>query len=265
MRMRITGLRLLLMTIMAVAAYADDWTRQWPVSGKVELRVDVDDGRVIIQGGESRQVEARVITSGYRIAPGEVTVTEHVNGANISLDVRVPQSSRWLNVNNRSIRVEVRVPRESSINVRTGDGSIHTEEVHGALRLKTGDGRIEAIAVEGSLQAETSDGSIRVRGRFDLLNLNTGDGSIEAEVNPGSKMTGSWDLHTSDGHVTLTLPDGFSAELNAHTNDGRVQVDLPVSSDNFDGSKGEFRGKLNNGGPALRIRTGDGGIRLARR
>ena len=113
------------------------------------------------------------------------------------------------------------------------------------------------------MEAETGDGSIRARGRFDVMNLRTGDGGIEAEVSAGSKLSSSWEVNTGDGHVILRLPEGLAADLDAHTNDGRIDLELPLLTSKLGGSN-DVRGKLNGGGLALKIRTGDGAIRIAR-
>ncbi|WP_321475264.1 DUF4097 family beta strand repeat-containing protein [uncultured Paludibaculum sp.] len=257
------------MTLAAVAAIAaspamgEEWTKQWPVKGQAELRVDVDDGRVIIRGADTGQISARVVTTGWKIGPGEVVVTPRQEGSRVELDVRTPRFHNWIGTNNRSLRVELTVPRNVIANIRTGDGSILAEDLRGSIRLRTGDGSIDSSGLDGKLDAETGDGSIRTRGRFDLLMLRTGDGRIEADVLDGSKMTSGWDVNTGDGHVVVRLPEKFSADLDAHTGDGKVELEFPLETSRLDGGK-DVHGKLNGGGPTLRIRTGDGPIRLAR-
>lgn len=242
---------------------ADDWGKQWQISGKAELRVDADDGRVIVRGAAIRQIEAHVYTTGWKIGPGAVTITERQNGSRVELEVRVPRSDRWLNVNNRAIRIELRVPQETAANIRTGDGSILAEGLRGATKLRTGDGRIEALDLDGALSADTGDGSVRTRGRFDLLELRTGDGSIEAEITEGSRVTSAWDVTSGDGSVTMRLPASLAADIEAHSGDGRVTSDLPLEASRKDGSH-DLRGRLNGGGRMLKVHTGDGSIRLAR-
>lgn len=76
-------------------------------------------------------------------------------------------------------------------------------------------------------------------------------------------MTGSWTVHSGDGGVTLRLPDGFAANIDAHTGDGRITVDLPLTT-NGGIQEHSVSGKLNGGGSLLTIHTGDGSIHLAR-
>jgi hypothetical protein len=244
-------------------AGSGDWVKDFKVSGRAELRVEVDDGRVTLTGTDSKQIEARVLITGWKMGPDGVQVYDRQVGDRVELDVRIAKMNRWFNVGERSVRVEIRVPNDLIANVHTRDGAIVVDGVRGSLKLRTGDGRVEATRVDGALAAETGDGSIRIRGRLDALSLRTGDGSIEADVMSGSKITSGWDVGTGDGHVTLRLPAGFNAELDAHTNDGKIDTDFPVTTSRFR-SGNDLRGRLNSGGATLKVRTGDGAIRIQR-
>jgi hypothetical protein len=103
--------------------------------------------------------------------------------------------------------------------------------------------------------------AINVRGRFDVLDLRTGDGGIEATAEAGSKVEAAWSLRSGDGGITLRLPEGLSADLDAHTGDGGIVLDKPVTVRGTI-SPDTVRGKLGAGGLPLQIHTGDGSIRL---
>ncbi|HEX9204124.1 MAG TPA: hypothetical protein VF964_09190, partial [Vicinamibacteria bacterium] len=68
--------------VVAAAApgRADEWSRQYPLKGRPELHVTTDDGSVRIEAGDRPQIEARVETTGWAIAPDGVTVTESQTG-----------------------------------------------------------------------------------------------------------------------------------------------------------------------------------------
>ena len=102
---------------------------------------------------------------------------------------------------------------------------------------------------------------MEVSGRFDQLDLSSSDGSITAAVWKGSHMSGAWNLRTSDGSITVRLPDDLPAFLDAWTGDGRINLQIPVE---VSGSieKHRVRGKIHGGGPALQIHTSDGSITL---
>jgi hypothetical protein len=76
-------------------------------------------------------------------------------------------------------------------------------------------------------------------------------------------MSEDWNITTGDGGVTLYLPSGFGAELDAHTGDGGIRNDLDVvSASSGERNRRTLRGRLGQGGKQIRIRTGDGSIRL---
>jgi len=266
---------------VASVAAADEWSRQYAVKGRPELHVTTDAGGVRIEPSDRPEIDARVTTTGWRIAPEGVTITESQAGDRVDIEVRVPREHWGFGFGLRSISVVVRVPREADLDVRTGDGSVNVQPVSGRLRiftgdgsitaeglrgeirLHTGDGSIRATGLEGRLEADTGDGRMEVRGRFDVLDLRTGDGGIEAEVERGSTVAAAWSLRSGDGGITLRLPDDLSADLDAHTGDGRITLELPVTVAGTI-STSTVRGKLGAGGPPLRVQTGDGSIRLQR-
>jgi hypothetical protein len=120
---------------------------------------------------------------------------------------------------------------------------------------------------------ETNDGSITLEAKPTVLRAKSGDGSIRLQVEPDTKMTDAWDVATSDGSVTITLPDGFNAEIDAETSDGAVRSSYPgldvsrgegESDREHERRRRELRAKLGEGGPLLKVRTGDGTIRFER-
>ena len=276
--MRLAWLAGLALFALATApARGDEWSHQYPLKGKPEVHVKTDDGSVRIETGAGSEIDARVTTEGWRIGPGEVAITESQTGDRVDIEVRLPKERSG--TGRRSVAVVLRMPKEADLEVHTGDGSIHVQPVSGRIslstgdgsitidglqgdiRLHTGDGSIRATGLSGRLKADTGDGSMNVRGRFDVLDLRTGDGGIDAAAEPGSKVEAAWSLRSGDGSITLRVPDGLGAELDAHTADGSISVDRPVT---VSGTirKDALRGPLGPGGPPLQIYTGDGSIRL---
>jgi len=275
------GLAGLALLLGAASARGDEWTHQYTVKGRPEVRLTTDDGSVRIEAADRPMVDARVTTKGWRIGPDEVTVTESQTGDRVDIEVRVPHHNWGIEFGHRSISLVVQVPRESDLEIRTGDGSVNAQPVSGRLRiftgdgsitaeglqgdirLHTGDGSIRATGLQGRLEADTGDGHMEVAGRFEVLDLRTGDGGIDAAVESGSKVSGAWSLRSGDGSITLRLPEDIGAELDAHTGDGHITLDLPVTVAGTI-SPSTVRGKLGGGGPPLRVQTGDGSIRLQR-
>jgi hypothetical protein len=268
--------------LAAGAAQAEEWTKSYTVSGRARVRADSNDGAVrVTTNGDAKQVEFRVIYSGYTMDKN-LTITTKQDGDAVEVSARTRSgfSLGWGGMH-RSLRIEVRMPHDADLNVDTGDGSvesdaisgsvdIHTGDGHirldgakGDIRLRTGDGSIEGRDLDGKLDATSGDGHITLDGRFDTLNIKTGDGSITARANPGSKVASSWNVHTGDGSVTMSLPGDLQANIDASTNDGRISLGIPVMVEGNLGTS-KIQGKMNGGGQPLTIHTGDGSIHLSK-
>jgi len=250
--------------LLALSAFAEEWSKSYSVGAKPSLRVDTNDAAIEITRGGSNTIAARVTTSGYPIGGGGLHVSEHQDGDKVELSVHIPnQSGFHINWHDRRIRIEVQAPAETALDLHSSDGHISVDGTSGGARIDTSDGAIEVRNFNGTLRARTSDGHITVDGVLNEVYLSSGDGRIELTARQGSTMDRGWLIHTSDGRVEVRLPDNFAAELYAHTGDGRITMDFPVTvSGSIERSR--MRGKLNGGGQLLEISTGDGSIHVGR-
>ena len=261
--------------------------KRFTVKGTPELRLTTFDGSIEIQAWDRHDVAIDVEKRGAtKEAVDALEVKSSQEGNRIELEVKRPRREQFSSFgfhHGASARLIVSVPREVNIVARSGDGSIRIERVNGRFELRTGDGSIRASDVEGELildtgdgsvvvegargrlQVDTGDGGVSVAGRLTSVKLHTGDGSIVYRAEPGSEMSENWDITTGDGGVTLYLPSGFGAEIDAQTGDGTIRSDLDVAAApevERHESRRLLRGKLGAGGREIRVRTGDGTIRL---
>ena len=258
--------------------------KRFTVDGRADVRVTTFDGAIEIQSWDKPEIVIEIEKRGpTKTALEELQVISEQKGRVIELEVKRPrqESFRGIGLHRTAYaRLIVNVPRETDIRARSGDGSIRIERISGRIDLRTGDGSIRASDVsgeltldsgdgsitvdqaEGKLRLDTADGSVNVSGKLSALALHTGDGSIVYRVQPGATMTEPWEITTGDGSVSLYLPAEFDAELDAHTGDGSIRNDLKDAVGNLESERRTLRAKIGNGGKLLRIRTGDGAIRL---
>jgi DUF4097 and DUF4098 domain-containing protein YvlB len=246
------------------------------------------DGSIQVQSWDKPEVLIEIEKRGpSREAIQGLVVTATHTGNVVELEVKRPKSESFSGLGihrTANARLIVNVPRTTNLRARTGDGGIDVERVSGTLELRSGDGSIRATEIsgnvtidtgdgsvtvteaDGSLAVDTGDGSISVSGRLGVVKLHTGDGSIAYRAAPGSTMADNWEITTGDGAVSLHLPAEFSGRIDAHTGDGRITNDLGVEqlekSNNEERTRRTLRGTLGSGGKLLRVRTGDGSIRL---
>jgi len=66
---------LALAVVVAAPVRGEEWSRKYPLKGRADVHVKTDDGSVRIESGAASEIDARVVTEGWRIAPGEVKIT----------------------------------------------------------------------------------------------------------------------------------------------------------------------------------------------
>ena len=228
-----------------------------------QMKVDVEQkgDRIVVRVTGPARADFRGVTVGVNISP------------TARLRVAVPRATNLeAKSGDGSIRVEA---LDGKLVLNTVDGSVTAMRVSGDIRIRTGDGSIKLEDVAGKLDLETDDGSIGIDAKPTALHAKTGDGTIRATIDPDSAMTADWDLTTGDGGVILTLPSGFNAELDAETSEGVVRSDHPLLKElaaegRRSGEDGDerrerrrsLRTKMGEGGKILKVRTGDGTIRI---
>jgi DUF4097 and DUF4098 domain-containing protein YvlB len=259
--MKIKLLCLAGLLLVTAAASAEEWKRDFTVGAHPQLRIQTNDATVEVRGTVGNTISARIVSEGWHIGPGGLSVTAQQSGDSVFLLVKIPDRMIHFNFGSRSVRVEVSVPQATALDLSSSDGALHLSGIKGESRVATSDGSIRADNFDGNLHARTSDGSVEVGGRFDLLDINTSDGHITADVWKGSHMNGGWSLRTADGSISLRLPDDLSAYLDAWTSDGHIDLQFPVEVSGRE-EKNRVRGKIHGGGPTLQIHTADGSITL---
>ena len=165
--------------IASVPARADEWSKTYSLSGKPDLRVETSDANIRVTTWDQNTIEAKVITSRYKIGEGGIRIDEHQNGNTVEIEVKYPHHNFNIEWGPHKVDVIIQMPREGQVNLRTGDGKIEVASLKGEMDLHTGDGSVNLDAVDGKLHASTGDGHIQANGRFDELDLKTGDGHVD--------------------------------------------------------------------------------------
>ena len=255
------SLVILAFTMAVLPVRAEEWSKTYNISGRPDLRIETSDANIRVTTWDQNTIEAKVITSHYKIGEGGIRVEERQTGDSVEIDVHYPHHDFVVGWSSHRVDIIIQMPREGKVNLRTGDGKIEVAGLKGDMDLHTGDGSINLDGVDGKLHATTGDGHIEANGRFDELGLKTGDGHVDVRAKSGSSLAAGWRLETGDGSVSLEVPGDLAADVDLHTSDGHIDLDMPVQAEGRV-RQNEIRGKMNGGGSLLTIRTGDGSIHL---
>jgi Putative adhesin len=274
--------------LTALPAFAQDsdhsWSKTYPVTGKPTLNLETSDANVTFHScGDCREIRIHVDVVGRKLS--DYRLEEGQSGDQVHFVFKeLPHIGVHIVWHREQTQVTVDTPAQLSLEAKTsdgnvalsglqgelglttGDGDVTLDHVSGDLRIKSGDGHVKINDAQGALDARTSDGSLTVDGLFHALALHTSDGTLDLNLRQGTKLTEASSIQSSDGSVTIHVPQAFAADLDVHTSDGHVDCTLPLTIEHFQTSGGDghdLHGKLNGGGTPLTIHTSDGNVKIA--
>jgi DUF4097 and DUF4098 domain-containing protein YvlB len=138
----------------------------------------------------------------------------------------------------------IRVPRTLDLDVSTHNGPISVDGVGGRLVLEARNGPVALHGVSGDVRARTQNGPL-------TLNL------------VGARWTGKGlDAETTNGPVSIRIPEGYSARLETGTVNGPMRIDFPITLQGSIGRRIETT--LGEGGPTIRAVTTNGPVTIRR-
>ena len=169
--------------------------------------------------------------------------------------------------------------------LETGGGNIQVDRCNGHLKATTGGGSIDAGDIAGPAEFETGGGSIRLASAKGAVRAETGGGSIELNGVPSAQAsTGAGGitakfisiagersdsaLETSAGDIIVYLSSNLGVTVRAAiemANGHAIRSDFPeihvVSEGESYGPRTiTAEGRVNGGGPVLKVRTTTGDI-----
>jgi hypothetical protein len=169
----------------------------------------------------------------------------------------------------REVEVRTETGRISSDGPRTGGRtswqvSYRILVPRGArLELESTNGGVRVAGVRGSVDARTTNGGIRLEDVEGAIRARSTNGGVQVSYASGRPAVDRVDLQTTNGPITLSLPEGASARVDASTRNGGITTDFPLTVEGRLGRN--LSGTLGSGdGPEIRMQTTNGPIRLRR-
>lgn len=115
----------------------------------------------------------------------------------------------------------------------------------------------------GAIEFAAQNGGIHLAGVGGDVRGRTQNGGLSVELT-GARWEGrGLDAQTTNGGVTLIVPEGYDAELETGTTNGGFDIDFPVTVQGRIGRS--IRTTLGDGGAVVRAITTNGGVRVRRR
>lgn len=149
-----------------------------------------------------------------------------------------------------STSFEIFVPAKIDLGMETVNGGIGVDGVSGSMKLETVNGGIHLTQVAGRIKGETVNGGVHV------------------ELS-GARWDGEGlEVQTTNGGVTLAVPDSYNATIKANTVHGGMSSDFSgakITKGQWGAGPNSMDLSLGSGGAPIKLETVNGGVKVQRR
>jgi DUF4097 and DUF4098 domain-containing protein YvlB len=210
-------------------------------------RLSVDagtNGGVTVKGWDQAGMLVRSKVEGW--ADDEGTARSMVSQVHVDMSAGQVSASGPTEANRQgwSVSYEIFVPRNGDLNLKAHNGGISIADVRGNIQFDTMNGGVNLKRLGGNVEGKTMNGGLSIE-----LSGNRWD---------GSKL----DARTTNGGVTISMPENYSAHFESSTVNGHVNLGIPMTV------RGEVNRSvttdLGGGGPTIHVETMNGGVNIKR-
>jgi len=202
------------------------------------------NGGVSIKGWERNEIlmRARLQTAGPTEAEANELAQQvkiETAGAKIFATGPENRNDHWW-----SVSYEIFVPQRSNLSLKTNNGGISIADVNGRMEFSALNGGVHLSRVGGSVKGGTTNGGLHIE-----LSGNRWDGE-------------ALDVSTTNGGVSMSIPENYSAHLETGTVNGQLSIEFPVTVQG--NITRELAVNLGSGGATIRAMTTNGGVKIRR-
>jgi DUF4097 and DUF4098 domain-containing protein YvlB len=138
----------------------------------------------------------------------------------------------------------IRVPRRLAVDLKTDNGGIDIAHLDGEIRFDTTNGGVGLNDLAGDVRGSTTNGGLDIT----LSGKSWRGQGLNAE--------------TTNGGVSLKIPEHYSAHLETGTVNGGISLNFPIT---IQGDiKNRLSTNLGSGGPTIHAETTNGGVEIGR-
>lgn len=225
----------------------DVWERTYALGPTPSVAIANTNGAVVVEVHEAPRVDVRaerrvqaVTEQGAQELLAATTIAEDVSEHAVSLTTKRPSSFSM--GQQAEVRYTVRVPHGTSLALKTTNGTLTLTGVQGVIDLETVNGQVRGTGLGQVRRAETVNGSVKV-----ALDRLPPSGALFETVN---------------GSVEIAMPAGIAADVDVRTVNGSISVRNFDRVEEGERRRRRFDGRLNGGGPAIRVETVNGSVTL---
>ncbi|AKG33773.1 DUF4097 family beta strand repeat-containing protein [Paenibacillus durus] len=221
------------------------------------VRISIPGGKVKVNGiqGSALTYEGRLLFPGSSQSDSEQAMKKNwkvrTEGDTLVLEMTAAKSlfsGIYIGFTGNTPYLNVSLPADLAVKIGTSDGSLDVSDLNSGIEASTSNGKIEMRGIKGGVKAGTSNGSLNLQGVEGGVHITSSNGSITLENIAGqvyakssngritieSPVTGNWDCASSNGSISLTMPQKTDATITADTSNGSLKgsINWQKQSDN---------------------------------
>jgi hypothetical protein len=225
------------------ARFCEERTMGWSARAGGSLNVDArPNGGISVEGWDRDSVAVVVrVQAQAGTEEGARDLAQHVlvthTGDQLSSDG--PATGRR---QNWSVSFVIRAPKRMNLDIQTVNGPLDVADVNGTIRMRAVNGPLSLDNLAGDVRAQAENGPLHV-------------------ALTGSRWDGAGlDAETSNGPLTLDVPEGYNARLETGTVNGPMDLGFPITVEGRigPGSHRRITTTLGSGGAPIRAVTTNG-------
>ncbi len=213
--------------------------------GGAHLAVKSENGGIEVTGEDRNDVlvEARVQASASSESDARKILKQVVIETSGD-SIRDSGPHAFLGNTGYGVNYRLRVPRRLAVDLKSNNGGIDITHLEGEIRFDTTNGGVGLNDLAGDVHGSTTNGGLDIT----LTGKSWSGQGLNAE--------------TTNGGVTLRIPEHYSAHLETGTVNGGISVNFPLT---IQGDiKNRLSTNLGSGGPTIRAETTNGGVEINR-
>jgi len=240
-------------------------THTCAADGIADLNATTQNGAISVTASNNAVITVDVLKHAYgrdladaEQAIANVVYSDTVVGAELRVKAEMPGGNRPYGAS-----FTITAPESVGLSLATTNGDVTVANMVGGVSATTTNGKVELIGTAGTASVSTTNGKLDVKVHSGPLYGGTTNGAVGCDVaalGPAEDVG----LATTNGEVTLWLPDDVSALIDITNTNGTITIyDFTVFYESQ--TEHHLRGRIGSGASSINITTTNGDVTVRRR
>ncbi len=235
-------------------------THVYAATGITRLDARTQNGTISVTASPDTVIVDSVLKYAYgrdradaEEAVENVVYSDTVVGDELRVEAEMPSGGRPYGAS-----LTITAPESTDLSLATTNGDVSVTNTVGGINVGTTNGKVELSGTTGTASVSTTNGRLNVAVHSGAFYGATTNGAIDCDI-AALRPSETVGLSTTNGKVTLLLPDDVSALIEATNSNGLITIyDFTVTYE----TQGEnhIRARIGSGASTVTITTTNGDV-----